>query len=101
MNSAGNVACRPSDIKTALERLRERFASKKFSFDGENMAVTASFGACGFQGKEPPEFSCWCIRRIRRSIARSVPAAQIKSIPLEFWSPNPGYPLIVVTAFEL
>jgi diguanylate cyclase (GGDEF)-like protein len=46
-----------SDIKTAVERLRERFASKKFSFDGENMAVTASFGACGFQGKEPPEFS--------------------------------------------
>ncbi len=44
-------------IQLVVERLRERFASRKFSFDGESMSVTASFGVCGFQGKEPPEFS--------------------------------------------
>jgi len=44
-------------IQLVVERLRERFVSKKFSFGGESMAVTASFGVCGFQGKEPPEFS--------------------------------------------
>jgi len=44
-------------IRPTVERLRERFASKKLSFGGESMSVTASFGVCGFQGKEPPEFS--------------------------------------------
>jgi len=43
-------------IRPTLERLRERFASKKFSFGGESTSVTASFGVCGFQGKKPPEF---------------------------------------------
>jgi diguanylate cyclase (GGDEF)-like protein len=37
--------------------LREHFASKKFSFDGKSVSVTASFGVRGFHGKEPPEFS--------------------------------------------
>jgi two-component system cell cycle response regulator len=44
-------------IQLVVERLRERFVSRKFSFGGKSMAVTASFGVCGFQGKEPPEFS--------------------------------------------
>jgi len=44
-------------IRLTVERLREQFASKKFSFGGENISVTASFGVCGFKGKEPPEFS--------------------------------------------
>jgi two-component system cell cycle response regulator len=44
-------------IQLVVERLRERFVSTKFSFGGKSMAVTASFGVCGFQGKEPPEFS--------------------------------------------
>ena len=44
-------------IQLVVERLRERFVSRKFCFSGESMAVTASFGVCGFQGKNPPEFS--------------------------------------------
>ncbi len=44
-------------MQMALERLRARFASKKFAFGGESILVTASFGACGFHGKNPPEFS--------------------------------------------
>lgn len=44
-------------ICPTVERLRERFASRKFSFGSESLSVTASFGVCGFQGKEPPEFS--------------------------------------------
>jgi two-component system, cell cycle response regulator len=44
-------------IRMTVERLREHLAAKKFSFGGKNISVTASFGVCGFQGKEPPEFS--------------------------------------------
>jgi two-component system cell cycle response regulator len=44
-------------IQLTVERLRERFALKKFVFGGQSISVTASFGACGFQGKKPPEFS--------------------------------------------
>src|SRR5882762_3910611 len=44
-------------IQLTVERLRARFALKKFVFGGESISVTASFGACGFQGKKPPEFS--------------------------------------------
>jgi two-component system, cell cycle response regulator len=44
-------------IRLTVERLRAQFASQKFSFGGEDASVTASFGVCGFQGKEPPEFS--------------------------------------------
>ncbi len=43
-------------IQLSVERLREQFASQKFSFGGETVSVTTSFGVCGFQGKEPPEF---------------------------------------------
>src|SRR6266481_4843295 len=44
-------------IRKTVERLRERFGSKKFDFGGKSVSVTASFGVRGFQGKEPPEFS--------------------------------------------
>jgi two-component system cell cycle response regulator len=43
-------------IRLTVERLREHLASKKFSFGGKSISVTASFGVCGFQGKEPLEF---------------------------------------------
>lgn len=46
-----------ANISMTVERLREKIASLKFCFGGESISVTASFGACGFQGKEPPEFS--------------------------------------------
>src|SRR6266705_2435515 len=44
-------------IPLTVERLREKIASQQFCFGSENISVTASFGVCGFQGKEPPEFS--------------------------------------------
>jgi two-component system, cell cycle response regulator len=44
-------------IHLTVERLRTKFASKKFTFGGQTISVTASFGACGFQGQQPPEFS--------------------------------------------
>jgi diguanylate cyclase (GGDEF)-like protein len=44
-------------IRLTVERLRGHLASKKFSFGGESVSVTASFGVCGFQGKEPLEFT--------------------------------------------
>jgi two-component system cell cycle response regulator len=44
-------------IRMTVERLRERFSSKKFTFGSEAISVTASFGICGFQGTKPPEFS--------------------------------------------
>jgi diguanylate cyclase (GGDEF)-like protein len=48
----------PEDqIQLIVERLRARIASKKFTFGSESILTTASFGACGFQGKRPPEFS--------------------------------------------
>jgi two-component system cell cycle response regulator len=44
-------------IRLTVDRLREQFASLKFSFGGKAVSVTASFGITGFQGKEPPDFS--------------------------------------------
>jgi two-component system chemotaxis response regulator CheY len=43
--------------RLTVERLRKQFAALKFSFGGETVSVTASFGIAGFQGKEPPDFS--------------------------------------------
>jgi diguanylate cyclase (GGDEF)-like protein len=43
--------------RLTVERLRTRFAALKFSFGGDVVSVTASFGIAGFQGKEPPDFS--------------------------------------------
>jgi two-component system cell cycle response regulator len=43
--------------RLTVDRLREQFAALKFSFGGEIVSVTASFGVAGFQGKEPPDFS--------------------------------------------
>jgi diguanylate cyclase (GGDEF)-like protein len=44
-------------IRLTVDRLREHFASLKFSFGGKSVSVTASFGIAGFQGKGSPDFS--------------------------------------------
>jgi two-component system chemotaxis response regulator CheY len=44
-------------IRLTVDRLREQFASLKFSFGGKSVSVTASFGIAGFQGKGSPDFS--------------------------------------------
>jgi two-component system chemotaxis response regulator CheY len=44
-------------IRLTVERLREHLAKRRFSFGDETISVTASFGVCGFQGKESLEFS--------------------------------------------
>ncbi len=43
--------------RLTVERLRKQFAALKFSFAGDVVSVTASFGIAGFQGKEPPDFT--------------------------------------------
>jgi diguanylate cyclase (GGDEF)-like protein len=43
--------------RLTVERLRTQFAALRFSFGGDVVSVTASFGIAGFQGKEPPDFS--------------------------------------------
>lgn len=43
-------------IALTLNRLREKFASRSFRFSGQNVKVTASFGAVGFQSKAPRDF---------------------------------------------
>jgi two-component system chemotaxis response regulator CheY len=43
--------------RLTVERLRKQFADLKFSFGGETVSVTASFGIAGFHGKEPPDFT--------------------------------------------
>jgi two-component system cell cycle response regulator len=44
-------------IRLTVDRLREHFASLKFSFAGKVVSVTASFGIAGFQGNGSPDFS--------------------------------------------
>jgi two-component system, cell cycle response regulator len=46
-----------ANIPLTVERLRQKIASLNFCLGGKSISVTASFGVCGFQGKEPPEFS--------------------------------------------
>ena len=69
-------------IQLTVERLRARLALKKFTFGGESISVTASFGACGFQGKKPPELSdlvqqadkaLYCAKRMGRNQIRIEP----------------------------
>jgi len=43
--------------RLTVERLRKQFAEVRFSFDGDVVSATASFGIAGFQGKEPPDFT--------------------------------------------
>jgi two-component system cell cycle response regulator len=43
--------------KIALERVRKSFEREEFRFEGKTTTVTASFGAAGFRGSPPAEFS--------------------------------------------
>ena len=40
-----------------INRIREEFEATKFSFDGNSLAVTASFGVAGFEGTKAPDLS--------------------------------------------
>ncbi len=44
-------------IEFTVDRLRSLFAASKFCFGEGTVSATASFGICGFVGKEAPEFS--------------------------------------------
>jgi two-component system cell cycle response regulator len=43
------------NIELTLDRLRNQFWSQIFTFNGQKVKATASFGIAGFQGKEAPE----------------------------------------------
>jgi len=94
-----------SDIKTAVERLRERFASKSFSFDGENMAVTCEFRCLWIPGQRALRNSPFAGASGRyKALIREACFAATRSKIESSWNSGlliPGYPLIVVTSFEL
>jgi two-component system chemotaxis response regulator CheY len=46
-----------SDAVTAIDRIRRRFETEVFAFQGVMVRVSASFGIAGFQGSQPPELS--------------------------------------------
>lgn len=45
------------DIALVVERIREQFEERTFSFGGQGLIATASFGVTGFCGTEMQEFS--------------------------------------------
>ena len=45
------------NIELTLDRLRQQFGSQIFTFSGQKIKVTASFGIAGFKGKEALEIS--------------------------------------------
>lgn len=45
------------DIAATIERLRGYFEEQEFTFGGEKVKVTASFGVAGFEGQEEPDFA--------------------------------------------
>jgi len=44
-------------VRTVTERIRQQLAGQIFHLGGKDFRVTASFGAAGFSGTEPPDFS--------------------------------------------
>ena len=44
-------------VAIAIERIRQGFEIQEFTFAGKNTKATASFGAAGFRGSAPPDFS--------------------------------------------
>lgn len=45
------------NVLVVVERIRKQFEAERFTLNGKNVKVTASFGVAGFWGKTPPEFS--------------------------------------------
>lgn len=45
------------NVTIAVERIRRQFAEMKFTFRGETVTCTASFGVAGFRGAPPPGFN--------------------------------------------
>jgi two-component system cell cycle response regulator len=45
------------NVRTVVERILNQLRERRFPFGEKTIAVTASFGISGFQGKVPPEFS--------------------------------------------
>jgi len=43
-------------VMMVVDRIRQQLAMEKFSFDGQSVSVTASFGIAGFTGKSAPAF---------------------------------------------
>ncbi len=48
--------------KTAVERIRKQFESKKFTLGNSTITVTASFGVAGFRGTKPPDLNALVAR---------------------------------------
>ena len=45
------------NAKMVVERIRQQFESKKFTFGNSTITVTASFGIAGFCGTKPPDLN--------------------------------------------
>jgi diguanylate cyclase (GGDEF)-like protein len=45
------------NVELVIDRIRAELEATKFSFDGNSLTVTASFGAAGFNGKHAPDLS--------------------------------------------
>lgn len=46
-----------NQVGIAIERIRKSLEEQEFSFADKRAKVTASFGAAGFRGSQPPEFN--------------------------------------------
>jgi two-component system cell cycle response regulator len=44
-------------VLIVVDRIRQRLAAERFTFDGQAVQVTASFGIAGFSGKSAPDFA--------------------------------------------
>jgi diguanylate cyclase (GGDEF)-like protein len=43
------------NVKMIIDRIRGQLEQTEFNFEGESLKVTASFGAAGFHGADPPD----------------------------------------------
>ena len=45
------------NVHMVVDRIRRQLEAERFTFCGNAIGVTASFGISGFEGGEPPKFS--------------------------------------------